>query len=77
MKQKNFRWGMIPPHLKKAMRSDHSSNWLKAMEDEMKSMSTNKVWDLEIIPKGAKTVGCKWIYKIKYDSQGNIERFKA
>jgi hypothetical protein len=40
-------------------------------------MITNKVWDLEIIPKGAKTVGCKWIYKIKYDSQGNIERFKA
>jgi hypothetical protein len=29
------------------------------MEDEIKSMSTNKVWDLEIIPKGAKTVGCK------------------
>jgi hypothetical protein len=49
----------------------------KAMEDEMKSMSTNKVWDLENIPKGAKTVGCKWIYKTKHDSQGNVERFKA
>jgi hypothetical protein len=47
------------------------------MEDEMKSMSTNKVWDLEIISKGAKTVGCKWIYQTKYDSQGNVERFKA
>jgi hypothetical protein len=45
------------------------------MEDEMKSMSTNKVWDLKIISKGAKIVGCKWVYKIKYDSQGNIERF--
>ena len=29
------------------------------MEDEMKSMNINKVWDLEIIPKGVKTVGCK------------------
>jgi hypothetical protein len=29
------------------------------MEDEIKSMSTNEIWNLEEIPKGAKTVGCK------------------
>ena len=43
----------------------------------MKSMSTSKVWDLEEIPRGAKTVGCKWVYKMKCDSKGNIERYKA
>ena len=43
------------------------------MKDEMKSMNANKVWDLEIIPKGAKTVDYKWVYKTKLDSQGNIE----
>ncbi|WVZ50979.1 LOW QUALITY PROTEIN: hypothetical protein U9M48_002175 [Paspalum notatum var. saurae] len=47
------------------------------MEDEMRSMCTNKVWDLEEIPKGAKTVGCKWVYKTKRDSKGNIDRHKA
>jgi hypothetical protein len=47
------------------------------MQDEIKSMNTNKVWDLEIIPKRAKTVGCKWVYKTKHDSKGNIERFKV
>ena len=47
------------------------------MEDEMKSMNVNKVWDLEIITKGVKTVGYKWVYKTKHDSQGNIERYKA
>ena len=46
-----------PTSFEEAMRSDHSSKWLEAMEDEMKSMNTNKVWDLEIIPKGAKIVG--------------------
>jgi hypothetical protein len=43
----------------------------------MRSMSINKVWDLETIPKGAKTVGCKRVYKTKYDSKGNVKRFKA
>ena len=47
-----------PTSFEEAMRSDHSSKWLEAMEDEMKSLNANKVWDLKIIPKGAKTVGC-------------------
>jgi hypothetical protein len=66
-----------PTSFEEAMRSAHLSKWLEAMEDEMKSMSTNIVWDLEKIPKGAKTVGYKWVYKTKCDSKGNIERFKA
>jgi hypothetical protein len=66
-----------PTSFEEAMRSEYSSKWLDTMEDEIKSMSTNEVWDLEEIPKGAKTVGCKWVYKTKYDSQGNIDKFKA
>jgi hydroxymethylpyrimidine pyrophosphatase-like HAD family hydrolase len=64
-----------PTSFEEAMRSTRSLKWLEALQDEMRSMSTNKVWNLEIIPKGAKTVGCKWVYKIKYDSKGNVERF--
>uniref|UniRef100_A0ACD5WQX7 Uncharacterized protein n=1 Tax=Avena sativa TaxID=4498 RepID=A0ACD5WQX7_AVESA len=59
------------------MSSPHSAKWVEAMEDEMISMSSNNVWDLEEIPKGAKTVGCKWVYKTKYDSNGNVEKYKA
>ena len=47
------------------------------MKDEIKSMNVNKVWDLEIIPKGVKKVGCKWVYKTKHDSQGNIKIYKV
>jgi hypothetical protein len=47
------------------------------MEDEMRSMSANQVWKLEEIPKGVKTVGCKWVYKIKRDSKINIDRSKT
>jgi hypothetical protein len=66
-----------PASFEEAMRSAHSSKWLDTMEDEMRFMSVNKVCDLEEIPKGAKIVGCKWIYKMKSDSNWNIERFKA
>jgi hypothetical protein len=59
------------------MRSPHSSKWREAMEDEMRYMSANQVWKLEKIPKEAKTVGYKWVYKIKRDFKGNIGRFKA
>ncbi|KZV18416.1 hypothetical protein F511_19192 [Dorcoceras hygrometricum] len=37
----------------------------------------NDVWDLVTLPKGAKPIGCKWIFKTKRDSKGNVERFKA
>jgi hypothetical protein len=66
-----------PTTYEAAMRSANSSKWLSAMEDELESMRMNKVWDLEVIPHGAKTVGCKWVYKTKRDSRGNIERYKA
>ena len=47
------------------------------MQDEIRPMSTNGVWDLKRIPNGVKTVGCKWVYKTKYDFKRNIEIFKV
>jgi hypothetical protein len=46
------------------------------MEEELKSMSSNDVWDLVDILNVVKPVGCKWVYKTKRDSKGNVERFK-
>jgi hypothetical protein len=40
-----------PALFEETMRSAHSSKWLEAMQDEIRSITTNKVWDLEIIPK--------------------------
>jgi len=47
------------------------------MNDELKSMDQNKVWDIVELPEGYKTIGCKWVFKTKCDSKGNIERYKA
>jgi hypothetical protein len=40
-----------PTSFEEVMRGAHSSKWLEAMEDEMRSMNTNRVWDLEKISK--------------------------
>ena len=47
------------------------------MKDEMSSMRCKDVCDLVELPNGAKAIGCKWVFKIKKDSLGNIERYKA
>ena len=40
-------------------------------------MQDNQVWDLVPLPEGKKPIGYKWIFKIKRDSEGNVERYKA
>jgi hypothetical protein len=47
------------------------------MNEEMNSMKDNDVWDLVPLPDGANPIGCKWIFKTKRDSVGNVERYKA
>jgi hypothetical protein len=47
------------------------------MKEEMNSIKNKEVWDLVEFPNGAKSIGCKWVFKTKKDSLGNIERYKA
>ena len=37
----------------------------------------NGVWDLVELPHGCKPIGCKWVFKTKSDSSGQIEKYKA
>jgi len=60
-----------------AMKSSKSQKWIGVMEEEIKSMRDNDVWDLVELPEGVKPIGCKWIFKTKRDSMGNIQRYKA
>ena len=44
---------------------------------EIEALEANGTWTLTTLPKGKKPIGCKWVYKIKYRSDGTIERYKA
>lgn len=47
------------------------------MEDEIAALKKNKTWEKCVLPKGKNTVGCKWVFSIKYHADGTIERYKA
>ncbi|KAL0462714.1 UNVERIFIED_CONTAM: hypothetical protein Slati_0159000 [Sesamum latifolium] len=66
-----------PEMFSQAMISRESNLWYDAMKEEMNSMAFNEVWDLVELPDGFKAIGCKWVFKTKKDSLGNIKRHKA
>ena len=47
------------------------------MDDEMTALVGNQTWELVNLPSGKKPVGCRWVYTIKCNSDGSIERYKA
>lgn len=54
-----------------------SMEWVKACEEEINSITKNKTWDLVTLPIGAKPIGLKWVFKIKKNSDGSINKYKA
>ena len=47
------------------------------MNEQIKSIKDNDVWNLIALPEGPKPTGCEWIFKTKRDSMGDVERHKA
>ena len=66
-----------PESFSQAMNSKESELWYNVMKEKMNSMKSNDVWDLVDLPSDVITIGCKWVFKTKKDSSGNIERYKA
>ena len=51
--------------------------WVAAMEEELRALHQNNTWDLVLRPANMNIIGFKWVYRIKYNEKGTIERFKA
>ncbi|CAN1781952.1 Retrovirus-related Pol polyprotein from transposon RE1, partial [Linum perenne] len=51
--------------------------WQIAMTDEYNALMRNNTWSLVSCPTNVNIVGCKWIFRIKRNSDGTIQRHKA
>ncbi|GAA0167450.1 hypothetical protein LIER_22381 [Lithospermum erythrorhizon] len=51
--------------------------WCDAMKAEINPLEINGTWCLVDLPKDKKALHSRWVYKIKYKSNGSMERLKA
>ena len=59
------------------LQSRYKDEWLRAMKSEIKSLAQHNTWTLKDLPKDKKTIGCKWVFRIKREPNGEIVKFKA
>jgi Reverse transcriptase (RNA-dependent DNA polymerase) len=64
----------VPEKVEDAMKG---KEWVQAMQTEMNALEKNSTWEFVKLPKGKHVVGCKWVYSIKYNEKGEVERYKA
>ena len=54
-----------------------NDKWKMEMKEQMDSLEKKKTWELVELPKDRKTVGCKWVFKLKKGIDGKVERYKS
>ena len=47
------------------------------MDQEMQAIERNDTWELTMLPSGEKTIGVKWVFKTKFNENGEVDKYKA
>ena len=45
--------------------------------EEWHALKKNETWEIVDLPQNTKLVGCRWVFTIKCNTDGSIERYKA
>ena len=59
------------------MRSEMRQQWKSATDAEMQSLAQHHTWDLVNLPSGKKLIGSRWLFKVKRNADGSVNKFKA
>jgi len=51
--------------------------WGAAMNLELRALENNDTWFITTLPPSKKAIGCKWIYRTKFNSDGTVDKHKA
>lgn len=65
----------IEPSTVKQALSD--PKWLEAMQAEYMALLNNQTWTLVTLPPHRKPIGCKWVFRVKENPDGSINKYKA
>jgi transposase InsO family protein len=66
-----------PATFEDALRSENSAEWKRAMDREITSLKENQTWILTDLPPGAKAIPCKWVFRLKKNPDGSIDKYKG
>lgn len=66
-----------PTTYEEAINSSASKQWETAMVDELQSLTKNDTWTLVDLSKDRKAIQNKWVYRIKSNPDGTMNRYKA
>jgi hypothetical protein len=67
----------VPAHIHHALSGSHSDCWRQAAEAELSQLKKLGVWSAVDPVKGCKVIGARWVFALKRDSSGDINKFKA
>ena len=59
------------------MKKPDADKWYEAALHEMQAMLDNKTWEIVELPPGKKAIGSRWLFRIKHNPDGSVERYRA
>ncbi|GAU30708.1 hypothetical protein TSUD_39320 [Trifolium subterraneum] len=74
LKPKTYTASIEPTTVKGALADPQ---WAQAMKTEYKALMDNHTWSLVPLPSHRKAIGCKWIFRIKENPDGSVNKYKA
>jgi histone deacetylase 1/2 len=51
--------------------------WKNAMQAEYDALIQNKTWSIVSLPPHRQAIGCKWVFRVKENPDGSVNRYKA
>lgn len=66
-----------PETYEEAIICPEKQNWKIAMDNEIKAMQTNDAWELTELPHRQRPLNSKWVYRLKRNPDGSIDKYRA